>query len=374
MRPSPSAWLAVCLFSSALTAGAQTPPATPTADGGFDAVAAAAARAREAGQVEAALGFYRRGMALRPTWDEGTWYIGTLEYERRGFSAALAAFDALLARQPDHAGAMAMAGLCEFELGRHEPALRRLMRARELGVAHSPGIAAVVRYHTGILLTRFGEFEVGSSVLSEPGMELTEAPQMIQAFGVNSLRMPVLPSEIPAESREIVDLAGRASLAMAARRAEAARQAFDTLVSRFPSTREAHYARGVFRLASEPDLAISDFERELEISPGHLPSRLQLAFEWLRRGEVSRARPYAEAAVQQAPEHAVARLALGQTLLESDAIAAAITELETAVQLAPGSAQAHFVLARAYTRAGRTADAERERKEFARLDRTGRAR
>jgi tetratricopeptide (TPR) repeat protein len=365
--------LLVTLLLAARRADANQSAALP-ADAGFEAIATAAARAREAGQVEAAIGLYRRGTAMRPSWDEGTWYIGALEYERRRFAVALAAFARLLERQTDHAGAEAMAGLCELELGRQEAALRRLMRARELGVAHTPGIASVVRYQTGILLTRFGEFEVGAAVLSEPGNDLAESPQMILAFGLNTLRMPILPAEIPEKSRPLIEAAGRASLAMAARRAEAAQQAFDALVNRFPGEPHVHYARGVFRLASQPDLAIADFERELEISPGHHQARLQLAFEWLRRGEVAKARPYAEAVVKQAPEHPVARLALGQTHLEAGETAAAIRELEMAVQLAPSSAQSHFVLARAYARAGRSADAERERQEFTRLDKASRPR
>ena len=52
---------------------------------------------------------------------------------------------------------------------------------------------------------------------------------------------------------------------------------------------------------------------------------------------------------------------------------AAIPELEKATTLAPGSPQTHFMLARAYARAGRTADAERERSEFTRLDQLVRA-
>ena len=66
------------------------------------------------------------------------------------------------------------------------------------------------------------------------------------------------------------------------------------------------------------------------------------------------------------PNYLTANLVVG-------AIAALLGGMVT-VQLAPDSAQAHFVLARAYTRAGRTADAERERKEFARLDQAARKR
>jgi predicted Zn-dependent protease len=68
------------------------------------------------------------------------------------------------------------------------------------------------------------------------------------------------------------------------------------------------------------------------------------------------------------PQYFAARLALGQAQFELGASAAAIAELEQAVKLAPGSPQTHFMLSRAYARAGRRADADRERAEFTRLD------
>jgi Flp pilus assembly protein TadD len=59
--------------------------------------------------------------------------------------------------------------------------------------------------------------------------------------------------------------------------------------------------------------------------------------------------------------------------LEMNEVDQAIPELEQAVALAPGSPQTHFILAKAYARAGRTVDAERERSEFTRLDQLVRA-
>ena len=235
-------------------------------------------------------------------------------------------------------------------------------------MASTPGVASVVRYHAGILLTRFGDFEVGSSVLTESGGDLVESPALIDAFGLNLLRMPLLPAEIPADRRPLVRLAGQAALAMAARRAATARQALDDLVAKYPKTPNVNYARGAFNVTEAPDAAIADFEREIALNPAHLLSHLQLALEWLRRGDLKQARHHAERAVQIDTDHAAARVALGQVRLEDGDVAAAITELETAARLAPGSAQTHFVLARAYARAGRDADAERERREFTRLE------
>jgi predicted Zn-dependent protease len=160
---------------------------------------------------------------------------------------------------------------------------------------------------------------------------------------------------------------------MAARHAAIARATLDELVLRYPDTPHVHYARGVFFLVEDTDRALEDFRRELAISPSHVPARLQIAFEHLKRGEAAQALPIARDAAQLAPDHFAARLALGQVLLEMGDVERAIPELERAASLAPGSPQTQFMLARAYARSGRTAEAERARAEFTRLDQLVRA-
>ena len=339
----------------------------------FDDLAGRAAAAREQGQLEEALSLYRKALAARSKWDEGRWYEATLLYELDRHGEAKAAFSEVLRREPAHAGALGLRGLCEYELRQYEAALADLLDARKMGVARSAGIAPVVTYHAAILLTRAGEFEVANQMLTEFVPDGTDTPQVIEAFGLNVLRMPLLPSELPAPAREQVLLAGHAGYAIAARHVGPARTALDSLVTRYPKTPHAHYARGVFFLTEDSERALADFRRELEISPSHVPARLQIAFEYLKRGEAAEALPVAVEAAKLAPDHFAARLALGQVLLEMKDIQRAIPELEKAANLAPGSPQTQFMLARAYVRAGRAADAARARAEFTRLDQIVRA-
>jgi predicted Zn-dependent protease len=95
---------------------------------------------------------------------------------------------------------------------------------------------------------------------------------------------------------------------------------------------------------------------------------LQIAFEYIKRGEFASGLPYAEKAVQIAPSLFPGRNALGRILLETGEVARAVKELEIGVKLAPDSPEMHFALARAYARAGRKEDAARERAIFTRLD------
>lgn len=339
----------------------------------FEDLASRAATARDSGRIEEALTLYREALAARPEWDEGRWYAATLLYELDRYAEARNAFAEVLGREPAHAGALGMKGLCEFELRQYEAAIGDLLQARQMGVARSTGIATVVRYHAAILLTRAGEFEVANQMLTEFVADGMDTPAVIEAFGLNLLRMAMLPSELPAAGRDKVLLAGRAGYDMAARRVDSARTALEELVARYPTIPHAHYALGVFFLTEDAERALGEFRRELEISPSHVPARLQTAFEYLKRGEAERARPLAIEAAKLAPHHFATALALGQVLLEMNDIPRAITEFEKAATLAPGSPQAHFMLGRAYMRAGREGDAARARAEFIRLDQIVRA-
>jgi tetratricopeptide (TPR) repeat protein len=363
----------ISVFATPMTNGARVYADQSGQSPTTDDLAGRAAAAREAGRLDEALDLYRKALAARPDFDEGRWYVAALLYELDRYSEAKDAFSEVLRREPAHAGALGMKGLCEFELRQYDAALTDLLQSRNMGVARSPGIATVVRYHAAILLTRAGEFEVANQILIDFVADGTDTPQVLEALGLNVLRMPMLPSEAPAAARERVLLAGRAGYAMAARHAGEARAALDELVTRYPKTPHAHYARGVFFLVEDSDLALEEFRRELAISPSHVPARLQIAFEYLKRGEAARALGVAREAARLAPDHFATRLALGQVLLEMNDIQGALPELEKAAALAPGSPQTHFMLARAYARAGRTAEAERARAEFTRLDQIVRA-
>jgi len=99
---------------------------------------------------------------------------------------------------------------------------------------------------------------------------------------------------------------------------------------------------------------------------------MQIAFEYLKRGDGPSALPWAQQAVSAAPKAFPARKALGQALLETGDLDGAIKELQIGINLAPDSPGLHFTLARAYQRAGRLEEATRERDEFTRLDRLAR--
>ncbi len=341
----------------------------------FNDLSKRAAEARDAGRLDEAIALYGQALQLRPNWTEGWWYASTILYDRDRYPEARDAFRSLLTilpqKGPDSgliAPSTAMLGLCEFQTREYERALTDLQRARVLGLGGQQQLVFVVRYHAAILLTRFEQFELGFDVLREFAREGNESSSVIEAFGLNVLRMPFLPLELPPDKRELVVMAGRAAYYMSIRRQAESRRVFDDLLARYPETPGVHYAFGVFLLSQQPDAALDEFRHELKLSPNHWPSMLQIAFEYIKRGDYAAGLPFAEKSVQVAPNMFPARNALGRILLETGDFGRAIKELEAGVKLEPQSPEMHFALAHAYARVGRKEDAARERALFTKLD------
>lgn len=348
---------------------AQPRPQAARAAAAFDDLAAKATTAREESRLEEAIALYQKALQQKPDWVEGQWYLGTAYYELDRYPEARDAFRRVTVLDPQNAAAWVLKGHCEFQLKSYETSLADFLRARVLGMGANRELAGVGRYHTALLLTRREEYEQALQILNEFAQEGNDSPSIVEAMGIAALRIPVLPSELPGVRREQVMLAGRASYFMAARLSAAAQKAFEELIARYPESPNVHYAYGVFLTAEQPDAAIEQFHKELEISPRHPWVKMQLAFEYIRRGEWEAARPWAEQAVEEAPNVFLARRALGQVLLETGDLEGAIAEFEMGVKMEPKSPAMRFALARAYRRAGRTGEAEKQQAEFARLDR-----
>jgi tetratricopeptide (TPR) repeat protein len=207
-------------------------------------------------------------------------------------------------------------------------------------------------------MSRIEQYEQALETLGEFALEGNDNPRVIEAMGIATLRMPMLPNETPPDRREMILMAGRASYMMATRNTAGAAKAFEALVFRYQDTPNVHYAYGVFLLLEQPDKAIEEFKRELEIQPGHGWSLMQIAFEYLKRSDGESALPWAKQAVEAEPDAFPARKALGQALLETGDFEGAIRELEAGIKMAPESPGLYFTIARAYQRAGRLEDAE----------------
>jgi tetratricopeptide (TPR) repeat protein len=356
----------------AATAKPAAKPSSAAPSGDFDKLLKSATEARQAERWDDAIALYQKIVKLRPDYVEGYWYQGTAYYSLEDYPKCRDSFRRVLRLAPKNGAAYAFLGLCEFGLKDYDRALPDLMQSRTLGVGDTGDLGGIARYHAGMLMTRSEQFEQALETLGEFALEGNDNPRIVEAMGLATLRMPLLPQEAPPERREMVLMAGRASYLMATRNTAAAETAFKALAARYPETPNVHYAYGVYLLQEQPDRALEEFKRELELQPGHASALMQLAYEYLKRGDGAAALEWAKQSAVAAPRNFAARRALGQALLETGDVEGAVRELELGIKLAPDSPSTHFTLARAYQRAGRQEDAARERAEFTRLDRLAR--
>jgi tetratricopeptide (TPR) repeat protein len=349
---------------------AKAPAATSAA---FDTLVAQATDARNAEHWEDAIALYAKAVKLKPSFVEGYWYQGTAYYSLDKFTECRDKFREVLRLAPKNGAAFAFLGLCEYGLKDYDRSLQHLLQSRIYGVGDTGDLGSVARFHAATLMSRLSQFEQSLETLGEFANEGNDNPRVIEAMGIATLRLPMLPEELPPDRREMVLMAGRASYQMATRNTAAAGKTFEALVVRYPETPNVHYANGVFLLLEQPDKAIDEFKKELELQPGHASSLMQIAFEYEKRGDAESALPWAKQAVAAAPKDFAAHKALGQALLDTGDVDGAIAELLAGIALAPESPGLHFTLAKAYQKAGRLEDANKERDEFTRLDRMARA-
>ena len=176
---------------------------------------------------------YKKAVKLRPTYIEGIWYQGTAYYSLDQFRECRDAFRSVTRTSAKNGTAYAFLGLCEFGLKDYDRALQHLLQSRILGIGDKD-LSGVARYHTAIIMTRIEQYEQALETLGEFTSAGNDSPKVIEAMGIATLRMAMLPNEVPPDRREMVLMAGRGSYMMATRQTAAAAAAFQAMVERYP--------------------------------------------------------------------------------------------------------------------------------------------
>src|SRR5258708_4521215 len=149
-RSIPRFFLAFALLSFSASAAfgkIDSPPQENAARANFEALAKSATAAREAGRTGDALRDYERAVAIRADWEEGWWYLGTLEYDNDRYSQAIPAFQKLVQITAASGPAWNFLGLCEFETKDDEKSLEHLKKGKAIGNATVLYISCIPKYH-----------------------------------------------------------------------------------------------------------------------------------------------------------------------------------------------------------------------------------
>jgi tetratricopeptide (TPR) repeat protein len=169
------------------------------------------------------------------------------------------------------------------------------------------------------------------------------------------------------DKRSVVANAGQAFTYAALEETDKAHLAFQQTIRLFPKEPNVHYAYGQFLRVRNSDQALEEFQKELEVSPEHLPARLQIAWHFLTRGESAKGIPYAQEALKLQSDSFSARYVLGRLYFDLNQTDRAIPELEAAVEAVPSSTEVRNFLAQALWKAGRKEEAQKQLDEVRRL-------
>jgi len=349
------AWCVFLWLACLAWLGAQTPEFAP--------LEARAAAARDSGQLDQAAALYRQALALRPAWAEGWWYLGTLLYDQNSYGEASKALRKAVALNPKAGTALVMLGLCEFELGDDESALRHIQDGNRIGIAADALLRDVILYHEAALLQRKGQFEAAQERLNSLCLSGQQGAEVTMTFGMVALRM----RQTAPPSADAISKVGYAQCLAGQKKFEEARREFAAAVALYPEYPNIHYAYGRFLVdAGDTAAGIEELTREIQRDPKHTAARLRIAAA-LYKVDSAAGLPHAALAVRLDPEAPLGHYLLGLLLLDTDDYLGAIGELEIARKAFPQEGKVLLALAAAYARAGRPEDAERARKEFQRI-------
>jgi tetratricopeptide (TPR) repeat protein len=345
---------------------AQTKPSNPAQ---FKLLSEQATRASSENRLDEAAVLYRKALALKPGWTDGWWALATIEYEQDHYEKAARDFGKLLALDGRNGTAHAMLGLCQFELGKDDLALKNLLAAEQLGVLKDMQLRNVALYHLGLLQLRAGKYGGAKESFGQLARDRIRTRELTVGLGLAALL--IKPQGAPVEGTPgaaVVERAGQAEILLTANEFERAKQTYAQLTADFPDYPNLHFAFGRLLLEThETDQAVQEFERELQRDPKHVNSMLEIAVA-RELVDAPGGLKYAEQALELAPNLPFAHYIVGMLRLDTGDAAGAIPELEIARKAFPQEAGVHFSLGKAYARVGRKADAASARAEFARLN------
>ena len=354
--------IGLLLLFAAATA-AQSPPET------FEDLSAKAQQAYEANHPEEAAELYNRAVKLRPDWAQGWWAIGMIDYERDRYPECREALTRMVQLDASAAPGWALLGLCEFRTQQYDSAFEHLKKAHMLVPVTQPGgqLMNIADYHLSMLLTQQGAFELAQEMLMRVARKVHTNSEMMFAGGLPSLRMAILPTDVPASQREVVTMAGKAFWDLATQEPEVAEADFTALVLKYPKFPNVHYFYGTYLAARHPEQCAAEFLKELSISPDSVPARVELALQYILDSKLDEALKFARQAVALSPDSVGAQLALAKALQNKGDREGALAAYLAAKRLDPVSPVIRLYIVNTYRALGRIEEMKKEKAEYDRL-------
>lgn len=327
----------------------------------FASLSSSADAARQQGDVPRAIELYRRAIEENPNWADGWWFLGILQYDGNQYTGAKEALSRYLQLTPNAAPALALRGLCEFEMGDYPASLQDLDLAVSRGAANQPRNARIILYHQALLLIHFGRFEESLAKFALLAKQGSDNQDLQIGIGLAGLRMNLLPKDVPPPQVSMLSAIGNAALHVMSQDYDGGREAFQSLFMQYPQVANLHYLYGYLLFATKPEQALSQFREELAISPHSSNAHAMCAWSLELQGDYAAALDDASKATNEDPSLPMSQLVYGRALVETGDINGALPHLENVLRSEPGNLEAHLAIVKAYSKLGRSEDARRER-------------
>ncbi|HET9802425.1 MAG TPA: tetratricopeptide repeat protein [Candidatus Acidoferrum sp.] len=335
----------------------------------FEELTQKAQKAYEADHLDEAAALYRDAVKIRSDSVQSWWALGMIEYQRDRYPECRDALDRMIAIDSSAAPGFALLGLCEYRTRQYDIAFQHLKKAHMLVPPTQPGgqLLDMADYHLALLLTQQGAFEVAQELLMRVARRVHTNPDMMFAAGLASLRMPVLPSDVAADQRDVVTMAGKTFWDLATRPPEEAEADFKALVAKYPKFSNVHYFYGTYLAARRPEDCVPEFLQELTVTPESVPARVQLALRYILDDNLDAALKSAREAVKLSPDSVGAQLALAKALKAKGDNPGSLTAYLAAERLDPVSPAIRLQIVNLYRALDRVDDMRREMADYERL-------
>lgn len=335
----------------------------------FEDLSSRAKQAYEANHDDEARQLFSAAVKLQPQWAEGWWALGMLDYDHDRYAECRDELNRMVALDSSAVPGWALLGLCEFRIKEYDRSFEHLKKAHMMVSARDGGgpLLDMANYHLAMLLTQQGAFEVAQEIFVRVALRVRDNPEMMFATGVASLRMPILPADVPDDQRDVVTLAGKSFWDLSIEPPDKAEADFKQLLSRYPDFPNVHYFYGTFLGARHPELSTAEFLEEIRVNPDSVPARVQLALRYLVESKPDEALKYAKDAAKRSPDSVGAQLALGEALRATGDEEHALSAYLAAERLDPISPKVRLYVSNSYRALGRTDEMRREQAEYQRL-------
>ena len=218
--------------------------------------------------MDLAIQNYQDAVHLRPDWEEGWWYLGTLLYDGDHFDQAIPALRRFVELDPKVGAAWAFLGLCEFETGDYPDSYTHLQGAKEIGFSEAPEAEKVALYHLGLLLNLNGQFERATELLASAFGPDHFTEQIKTALGLALLRAPILPARIDPSKDALLHAAGEVAVLQLSHESEGALTALQEMLRNYPRTPYLNYRYGMALIAAKKyESAEAVLREETQITP-----------------------------------------------------------------------------------------------------------